>query len=193
MEFDKNGTMREIIIILNILALTASSCGQVTKQQTKTTNEINEVSFSENITENESSFIENDIDWDSLSYEQISHDFKNFKIYKLNDTIIQDMNGDSIAEKIFFNENKNIIIKDGKTNAKIPFDDDSFNEFDWVNFGGVTTDRETWRMLFKENGDILGDETVYLFYPSIFVRKYESGGGTITFNNEKYVWIHQND
>lgn len=85
------------------------------------------------------------------------------------------------------NANKN------DTNTNITFDDDGLHEFQQVNFGGVTTDRKTWRMLFKDNGDIFDNNTVHLSYPSIFVRKYESGGGTITFNNGKYVWIHQND
>ena len=142
---------------------------------------------------------------DSLYRAQMEYgELKNFEIYDRRDTIVQDLNGDSIVERVFFNDSENIVIADGKTNDEtifIAYDDegciDGWKDFDWVDFWGITNDSETWRMTFKEGPsggiDLDSNEDVPLLYPSIFVQKYESGGGIITFNGEKYVWVHQND
>jgi hypothetical protein len=133
---------------------------------------------------------------------------KNFDIHRRSDTIVQDMNSDGVAERIFFNDSRNIVIVDGDTNTErifIAYDDDdgedsgnndNWRVFDWVDFWGVTNDSLSYCMEFTADETLVTKE-VQLLYPSIFVRKLDSGGGIITFDGEqfdgKYVWIHQND
>ena len=122
-----------------------------------------------------------------------------YEIYSTWETIVQDLNGDGAAEKTAIDEYGHIIITDGATGAEIIFDDGGGNrDFSGeVSFWGITTDTETWRATFSEGPDGYvwpdGSETVLLLYPSVFVRRNESGGGVITFDGEKYVWVHQND
>jgi hypothetical protein len=126
---------------------------------------------------------------------QATHDFKDFELYPLGDTIVHDLNGDGVAERVFLNGNDNIIIADGGTGTETTFDDDGFSEFSWVNYWGVTTDGTTYHIMWETplNEPSPQTENVQLLYPSVFVRKLDGGGGTITFRDGKYIWIHQND
>lgn len=61
-------------------------------------------------------------------------------------------------------------------------------DFNWATYWGLLRDPSTFEIYFKNNEML--DSIVILNNPSIFVIEYEVGGGVITFNNGKNIWIH---
>ncbi len=125
---------------------------------------------------------------------------KSFKQYHIGDTISADLNGDNIQDKAYFkiiSNKKTIIVEDGKSKEekRIGFDK-SFgeigNNFNWVEFWGVTYDKETYENIILD-GEITKGRTVKLINQSIFVGKNEAGGGIITFKDGRFIWVHQAD
>lgn len=132
--------------------------------------------------------------------EQKIFDFKNFKEFKLNDTIKIDIDGDSKTEQIYFQDKgcKQLIIeKENKTKLTFGCGDykniDFLDEIGWVDQWCVVYDTKVWEVLFKDNGDIDRDTIIKLERPSIYIGKKEAGGGIITYKNGKLYWIHQSD
>ena len=66
------------------------------------------------------------------------------------------------------------------------------DNFDWIDFWGITDDKETFEIIVKDE-EIISDTITKLANTSIFVRKEEVGGGVITFKDNKFIWIHQSD
>jgi len=130
----------------------------------------------------------------------IATDFKIFKIFRLKDTIKADLNGDKIVDYAYINaENyrKEIFVLDGKTKIKTKIGSDNLSvnmpdNFDWIDFWGITDDKETFEIIVKDE-EIISDTITKLANTSIFVRKEEVGGGVITFKDNKFIWIHQSD
>jgi hypothetical protein len=130
----------------------------------------------------------------------LTHEFKDYKEYKLSELIITDFNGDKQVDTATFltrNGKSGIIIKDGLTRKETTIGcGNKFGEmgddFGWVEFWGVVNDKSTYNIIVKDS-ELVGQEKVALEYPSIFLRKEEVGGGVITFKNGKYIWIHQAD
>lgn len=127
-------------------------------------------------------------------------EFKDFTPYKLTDTIVEDLKGDEAPEKAFLNKtatNKQLIITDGKTNVAMVIGSDAsfqgMNDFDWVDFWGITKDKTTYEITFKKNGDIAGSKKADLEFPSIVLRRDEEGGGLVTYKHKKFIWVHQAD
>jgi ribosomal protein S4E len=127
-----------------------------------------------------------------LDYEaNLKEYFQDFKIYELQDTIVTDLNGDQVPEKIYFNSKKNIIVKDGKSGKENIMKNASDDDFGWVEYWATTNDKNTFEITIV-NGE-LGDQIeTTLDHPSIIVRK-EGIGGIISFKNGEYKWIHQAD
>ena len=127
-------------------------------------------------------------------------EFKDYKEYRITDTISIDLNGNGILEYIYF-DNKNcpkILIREkgqqlislgcGKKDYKgFP------NAIGWVDLWCVVSDKEVWEVLFTKDGDIDKDTIINLKRPSIYIGKEEAGGGIITYRNGKLYWIHQSD
>ena len=127
---------------------------------------------------------------------ELSYTLKKFKIYNLKDTIKIDLNGDSSEDEIFL-DNSKIYIIDGKLGSKeLIGKNKTFqnmgDKFDWIDFWGITTDDETFEIMI-EDGEIKDEKNIKLKFPSIFVRKRETGGGIISFLNNEYEWVHQSD
>jgi hypothetical protein len=126
-------------------------------------------------------------------------EFKNYKEYRISDTIQIDLNGNGIMEKIYF-ENKNcpkLIIKEkGHNLISIGCGKEEYkgfpNAIGWVNLWCIVYDKETFEVIVQ-NGELIGEEKVNLERPSIYVGKEEAGGGIITYNNGELYWIHQSD
>ncbi|MEW7292857.1 hypothetical protein [Aquimarina sp. 2304DJ70-9] len=124
----------------------------------------------------------------------------NFKKYSLNDTIKIDLNGNGELEKIYFVRNKCKYIfieqKRGST-LKIGCNETKFIKYpelvDWIDEWGVISDKKTWEVLIKENGDLDKDTIIKLERPSIYVQKLDAGGGILTFKKGKLYWVHQSD
>lgn len=53
-------------------------------------------------------------------------------------------------------------------------------------------DSSTFEVIVRD-GEVEGDSTVRILYPSIYVGKEEVGGGLITYRKGKFVWVHQAD
>jgi hypothetical protein len=130
----------------------------------------------------------------------LTHEFKNYKEYKLTESIIIDFNGDKKPDTAAFltrNEKAGIIIKDGLTGKETIIGcGNEFGEmgddFGWVEFWGIVYDKSTYNIIVKDS-ELVGSKKVALENPSIFLRKEEVGGGVITFKNGKYIWLHQTD
>lgn len=193
--------MKKQLVILSTIVL-LFGCGQRKKEKTFQT----DYSVKHNSTLNGSSS-----DKDSLGNimnsrkETLNREFKKYKIYRLNETLCEDFNGDGIADKAEFvksNGKIGIIITDGKSKelTKLGFGNKfaHLTDFDWVNYWGVLKDSSTNEVEFDNNtGDILGSKTVQLKNISIFLRQDEngdgSGGGIITYEDNNYKWIHQTE
>lgn len=127
-------------------------------------------------------------------------EFKLFTRYTVKDSIEADLNGDNVAEKAFFKQTadeRNLFIIDGRTKELIKIGSDaSFkdlgDDFNWVDYWGITRDSETFEVLVEDD-EVTGGRNVKLKYPSLFVRKEEVGGGMITWSGKAYKWIHQAD
>jgi len=186
---------KQHIFFLTILSLIG--CGQ--------TNNVKN-SQSDKVVKQDSISTISKIEFDSISKlmkfrkESLNSEYKNFKIYNLEEIIYEDFNGDGIVDKAEFKKQKNsgIIITDGKTHkvTKLGFGKKiaHLTDFDWVDFWGVLKDKTTFEIIFDKNtGDILGDTILRLKNKSIFVEEDEVGGGVITYENDTYKWIHQSD
>lgn len=127
-------------------------------------------------------------------------ELKNLKEHSIADTIKIDLNGDRILDKAYFKTIKNkktITVVDGITKEEMEIGlDKSFgemgNDFSWVEFWGITEDKETYENIIL-NGEITGGRKIKLIHQSIYVGKNEDGGGIITFKDGKFIWIHQAD
>ena len=193
--------MKKQLVILSTIVL-LFGCGQRKKEKTFQT----DYSVKHNSTLNGSTS-----DKDSLGNimnsrkETLNREFKKYKIYRLNETLCEDFNGDGISDKAEFvksNRKTGIIITDGKSKelTKLGFGNKfaHLTDFDWVNYWGVLKDSSTNEVEFDNNtGDILGSKTVQLKNISIFLRQDEngdgSGGGIITYEDNNYKWIHQTE
>jgi hypothetical protein len=136
---------------------------------------------------------------DQSRVESLKLDFKDAKIFKLDEILKEDFNGDGIIDKAEFkkeNGKSGIVITDGRSNDLLIIGlGNKFAHMDdlgWVDYWGVVKDTSTYEILF-ENNEISGDTIVGLDNPSIVVRKDEVGGGVITYKNGTYIWIHQAD
>ena len=125
-------------------------------------------------------------------------EFKNYKEFRLIDTIHIDLNGNGISEKVYFENTtcSKIIIQEegqeqiylgcGKQNHKgFP------NALDWVNLWCIVADKETIEVLVKD-GELIGDKIVFRA-SWVIHRKEEAGGEIITYRKEALYWIHQSD
>jgi len=129
-----------------------------------------------------------------------SFNFKNYKQYKLSDTIKIDINRNGIIDEIFFKKTDScstILIKEkGVKLLSVGCENDDLDYpdiVDWVKVWCVVNDKSTRKVLFLENGDIDKDTIVKIKGPSIYLEKIEVGGGLITYKNGKICWIHQSD
>ena len=191
--------MKKQLVILSTIVL-HFGCGQTIKEKTLQ---------AEDTIRHDSTLNSTTLEKDSLGNiinsrkETLNREFKKYKIYRLNQTIFEDFNGDGISDKAEFvksNGKTGIIITDGKSNefTKLGFGKKFAHlaDFDWVNYWGVLKDSTTTEVEFDSiSGDILGGKTVQLRSISIFVRQDENedggGGGIITYEDNKYKWIHQ--
>jgi len=134
---------------------------------------------------------------------ECSHpDFLNFKDYReycVTDTINIDLNGNGILERIYFDKKdcpKLIIEEKGQDLISIGCGKEEYkgfpNAIGWVNLWCVVSDKETFEILV-EDGELVGDKTVTLERPSVYVGKEEAGGGIITYRNGELYWVHQSD
>ena len=189
---------KQLIILSTILLL--FGCGQMKREK---------ISQTENVVKQDSTFASSTSEKDSHGKlmnsrkKTLNREFKKYKIYRLNETLCEDFNGDGIIDKAEFvksNGKIGIIITDGKSKklTKLGFGNRfaHLTDFDWVNYWGVLKDSTTNEVEFDDNsGDILGSMTVQLRNISIFLRQDEnedgSGGGIITYEDRKYKWIHQ--
>lgn len=126
-------------------------------------------------------------------------DFKHYKEYCVTDTISIDLNGNGISEKIYFDQKdcpKLIIEEKGKDLISIGCGKEEYkgfpNAMGWVNLWCIVSDKESFEIIV-EDGELVGDKTIKLERPSIYVGKEEAGGGIITYRNGKLYWIHQSD
>ena len=185
--------MKHIIILLTIITLV--SCEQSHTQQGNTTvsdtpRTLNRTNF-QHISE-EDNRVHEDYQRQPLI------DFKKASLYKITDTIKADFNGDGVVDQVYFEKNSvtsGVIIRHGETNEEIRIgfgkQFDYLTDFNWVDYWGLVEDKETFEVIFAEDGDILESREITLQNPSIFVGKDEVGGGLITFKNGEYIWIHQ--
>ncbi|ARV08304.1 hypothetical protein BTO05_01100 [Winogradskyella sp. PC-19] len=126
-------------------------------------------------------------------------EFKKYKEYRITDTISIDLNGNGILERVYFDKKdcpKLIIEEKGQNPISIGCGKEEYkgfpNAIGWVNLWCVVYDKETFEIIV-EDGELIGDKTVNLERPSIYVGKEEAGGGIITYKNGKLYWIHQSD
>jgi hypothetical protein len=131
---------------------------------------------------------------------ELASTFKNFQLFRLNETITEDLNGDHVIDKATFtsqNGKSGILITDGKTKQEIKIGlgvgfEEIGDDFSWVDYWAVVKDSTTYEVMIRDS-EIIGDTIVRLENPSIAVRKEEVGGGLIIFRKGKYEWIHQAD
>nr|WP_299170869.1 hypothetical protein [uncultured Allomuricauda sp.] len=126
-------------------------------------------------------------------------EFKKYKEYRITDTISIDLNGNGILERVYFEKKdcpKLMIEERGRNPISIGCGKEEYkgfpNAIGWVNLWCVVYDKETFEIIV-EDGELIGDKTVNLERPSIYVGKEEAGGGIITYKNGKLYWIHQSD
>ncbi|MCH3882987.1 MULTISPECIES: hypothetical protein [Tenacibaculum] len=126
-------------------------------------------------------------------------EFKNYKEYRVTDTISIDLNGNGIFERIYFDKKdcpKLIIEEKEKDLISIGCGKEEYSGFPnaigWVNLWCVVSDKETFEIIV-EDGELVGDRIVNLERPSIYFGKEEAGGGIITYRNGELYWVHQSD
>ena len=126
-------------------------------------------------------------------------EFNNFQEYKLDDTIRIDITGDEVNEIIYFSDSncRHLIIE--KNNKTFDYGCNTFEEINeipnsmgWVDYWCIVYDSTTYKVLV-EDGEIIGDTTVKLNYPSLYIGKQEAGGGIIHWKQDDFWWIHQSD
>lgn len=193
--------MKKQLIILSTIML-LFGCGQTKKEKTLQTEDTIKYDSTLNRSTSEKDSLGNIM---NSRKETLNREFKKFKIYRLNETLCEDFNGDGISDNAEFvksNGKTGIIITDGKSKelTRLGFGKTfaHLTDFDWANYWGVLKDSSTNEVEFdNDSGDILGSKTVQLKNTSIFLRQDEnedgSGGGIITYEDNKYKWIHQTD
>jgi len=192
--------MKKQLVILSTIML-LFGCGQTKKEKTSQTENTVKHDSTLNCTTSEKDSLGNIL---NSRKETLNREFKKYKIYRLDETLCEDFNGDGIADKAEFvksNGKTGIIITDGKSKevTRLGFGKEFaiMADFDWVNYWGVLKDSSTIEVEFDKNsGDILGGKTVQLKNTSIFLRQDEDGdgsggGGIITYEDNNYKWIHQ--
>lgn len=192
--------MEKQLVILSTIVL-LFGCGQTKKEKTLQTENTVKHDSTLNYTTSEKDSLGNIL---NSRKEILNREFKKYKIYRLDETLCEDFNGDGIADKAEFvksNGKTGIIITDGKSQklTKLGFGKKfaHLTDFDWVNYWGVLKDPSTTEVQFDSiSGDILGGKKVPLKNISIFVRQDENeedggGGGVITYEDNDYKWIHQ--
>ncbi len=127
-------------------------------------------------------------------------EFKNYREYRISDTINIDLNGNGILESVYFEDKdcpKLLIKERGQELISLGCGNEKYNGFPntvgWVDLWCVVSDKKVWEVLFTEDGDIDKDTIIDLERPSIYIGKEEAGGGIITYRNGKLYWIHQSD
>jgi hypothetical protein len=194
-------TMKYLTNYIWGLSILAISCGQVRDKTIKTpqadtsTVKAIPVRLDSNSTSNFSTDTST-----TQNKHYLTHDFKDYKEYKLSEVIIADFNGDKKPDSATFltrNGKAGIIIKDGLTSKETIIGcgnnfEEMGDDFGWVEFWGLVYDKSTYNIMVKDS-ELVGSKNVALAYPSIFLRKEEVGGGVITFKNGKYIWLHQAD
>jgi hypothetical protein len=192
-----NLNMKKQLVILSTIVL-LFGCGQTKKEKTlQTDSETKQDTTRTSLTSGN----------DSLENLMISRNktlsayYKNFQIHTLNEILREDFNGDKIIDKAEFIKiagKSGIIITDGKSSRKTHLCFGKkffyFTDFNWANYWGVLKDSTTFEILFDKNtGDIIGDTIIKLKNISIFVEEDEFNGGVITYENDKYKWVHQTE
>lgn len=138
-------------------------------------------------------------DYNEFISQSFYNQFTDAKLFRLNDTIRADFNGDGAIDKALFidkNDFSGIIIIHGNTNDTIQIgfgkDFSVWDKFDcnWVDYWGLVEDNETEEIIFDDNDD-MDVRNVILEHPAIFIGESEVGGGLIYYRNGKYEWIHQ--
>jgi len=126
-------------------------------------------------------------------------DFKKYREYCVTDTISIDLNGNGILERIYFDRkdcHKLIIEEKGQNLISIGCGKEEYKGFPnavgWINLWCIVSDKETFEIIV-EDGQIIGDKTVNLERPSLYVGKEEAGGGIITYKKGELYWVHQSD
>ena len=125
-------------------------------------------------------------------------EFKNFKEFRLTDTLHIDLNGNGILEKVYFENTtcSKIIIKEEGEQIQISLGcrKQNYKEFpdtlDWVNLWWIVSDKETFEVLVKEV-ELIRNKIVNLERPCLYIGEEEFGGGIITYKKEELHWIHQ--
>ena len=65
------------------------------------------------------------------------------------------------------------------------------SDYAWATQCQVYTRPTAVEVLFKADGEVLGDRTIRLHRPAITVWTDEEGGGLIYWDGKRYRWIHQ--
>lgn len=137
------------------------------------------------------------------TYEDWMHpelfEFKDYIEFQISDTIHIDLNGNGVLESVYFDNTDcpKIIIKEkGQDPISLGCGKKEHKEFpsnlDWVDLWCVVSDKETYEMIV-EDGELIGDTSIDLERPSIYIGKKEAGGGIITYRKSKLYWVHQAD
>ena len=126
-------------------------------------------------------------------------EFKNYKEFRLTDTLHFDLNGNGILEKVYFANttcSKIIIEEEGQEQISLGCGKQNYKGFpdaiDWVNLWCIVSDTETSEVLVKD-GELIGNKIVNLERPSLYIGKEGAGGGIITYRKEELYWIHQSE
>ena len=187
--------MRQYCIYLSIIFLL--SCKNQTNTHTGKTASYSSADTTE-VIENKPVTTEQEIDGNNPV--DTTEGFKDFIRYNVKDTIVEDFNGVHLLDKAFFKKatsHRQLFILDGKTKDVLKVGTDSSfegigDDFDWVDFWGLTKDKVTYEIEVID-GEVAGSKDVDLFYPSLVLRKEEVGGGIVTYKGKGYKWVHQAD
>ena len=66
----------------------------------------------------------------------------------------------------------------------------NYDNLDWVDVWTIYRSKIAYRTTFKENGDIDSSVKVELTNISIYVAASEQSGNLITWNGNRYEWVH---
>ena len=191
------------ILILSLIIFFSFSCKNKNKEEITTITKLPKHILEKDIVKQELTVtkkishteIKKTLNWTHSEY----FNFKNYKEYKITDTVNIDLNGNGILEKIYFDYKdcpKLFIKEKGKKTISIGCRKNDYegfpNAIGWVDLWCVVYDKETFEGIIKD-GEILDDKIIKLERPSLFVGKEEAGGGIITYRNGKLYWVHQSD
>jgi len=189
--------------LLILILITISSCKTKENDKTETKVQKSESVIDTEViekqvesTELEQTEKENSGDWTHPEFFK----FKNYKEYRITDTISIDLNGNGILESVYFDNkdcSKILIREKDKELISIGCGKEDYmgfpNAVGWVDLWCVVSDKGVWEVLFTDDGDIDKDTIINLERPSIYIGKEEAGGGIITYRNGKLYWVHQSD